>query len=203
VAYTVIRRYKVDRRSLDEVVDRARDRFIPRISDAPGFLSYSILRDDDDGDVVSISTFESRVQAEDSVRIAASWVREHLGPLLPTPPEVIGGEVGFRRIGPEATEARFGVMRLYRGVENLDEVARRVEAGLVPILAALPGFGAYSVLDAGGGTVISLSSFRDRDAAERSNREAAGWVRANLASLVPNPPTVSTGEILGARFRAP
>jgi quinol monooxygenase YgiN len=203
VAYTVIRRYKVDRQSLDEIVDRARDGFIPRISEAPGFLSYSIVRDDDGGDVLTISTFDSRAQAEDSVRIAASWVRENLGPLLPTPPEVIGGEVRFRRLGPAAADARYGVMRLYRGVETLDEVTRRVESGLVPILAALPGFGAYSVLDVGGGTVVSLSTFSDRVAATRSTLEAASWVGANLASLVPNPPTVSTGEILGSRFRTP
>src|SRR5262245_3008416 len=174
---------------------------MPRIAEAPGFLSYGIVRADN-GDALSISTFESRTQAEESIQTAAGWVKENLGPLLPHAPEVVGGEVRVRRVGPQAAEARYGVMRLYRGVRDVDDLARRVETGFVPIVGGLPGFGAYSVLDAGARTAISLSAFRDREAAERSTEAAAEWVRENLADLIlGGPPEVTTGEILGERFR--
>jgi len=96
----------------------------------------------------------------------------------------------------ESEQPRFGAMRRYRGVRNVEEAARRVEGGLVPILSKLPGFASYLVIDPGDGGVISLTAFRDRAAAEQSSQEARNWVQQNLAELVSGAPEVTTGEVL-------
>jgi hypothetical protein len=43
--------------------------------------------------LASVSVFESREGAEESIRMAADYIREHLASLLPNPPEVTAGEV--------------------------------------------------------------------------------------------------------------
>lgn len=198
MAYTVIRRYKVDRANVDEILRRGEEGFAPLISRAPGFVRYRMAQTDDG--VQTVSTFETRAQAEESVGMAAGWVKANLASLVPNPPEVVGGEVRIQKISG-SEPPRHGVMRVYRGVTDVDEAVRRAEAGLVPIIAGLPGFVSYTVLDAGGGTVVSLSGFRDREAAARSTQEAAAWVRQNLAELMPNPPEVSTAEIRVSKTR--
>ena len=83
------------------------------------------------------------------------------------------------------------------GVVN--ELIRRVEAKFVPMVSQVPGFVGYYVIDAGGGTVASVSVFEDRAGAEESTRRAADWVRDRLASLLPNPPQVTAGEVVVRR----
>jgi len=77
----------------------------------------------------------------------------------------------------------------------VDEVMRRAEESFVPIISKTPGFIAYYALDAGDGVVATISMFTDQAGAEESTRLAADYVRANLASLVPNPPEISAGEV--------
>jgi hypothetical protein len=51
------------------------------------------------------------------------------------------------------------------------------------------------MMDAGDGTVLTLSGFGDQAAAARSSEAAAGWVKENLADQVPDPPQVTTGTV--------
>ena len=76
----------------------------------------------------------------------------------------------------------------------VDELMRRVE-GFVPTISKVPGFIAYYALDAGGGVIASISIFWHQAGAEESNRMAADYVKANLASLLPNPPQITVGEL--------
>jgi len=87
------------------------------------------------------------------------------------------------------------VRRYEMDAEAVDELMRRVEEGFVPIISNAPGFIAYLALDAGDGVVASVSMFVDQAGAEESNRLAADYVRANLASLVSNPPEITAGEV--------
>ena len=90
----------------------------------------------------------------------------------------------------------YAVSRRYQADPGAaDEVARRVEQGFVPIISAVPGFISYTVNDWGGGVISSFSVFQDQASAEASVAKAAGWVRENLAALLPNPPEVTTYEV--------
>ncbi len=81
---------------------------------------------------------------------------------------------------------------------GVDELMRRVEEGFVPIISKVPGFIAYYALDAldeGGRVVASISIFTDQAGAEESDTVAAEWEMENLASLVPDPPESTAGEV--------
>jgi hypothetical protein len=45
--------------------------------------------------VFSVSVFQDQAAADESNRMAANWVKQHLAPLLPNPPEISAGEVKF------------------------------------------------------------------------------------------------------------
>ena len=90
--YGVLRTYKVSPGSVEEIVKRAEEGFVPLISKAPGFVRYMVI-DAGNGNVATTSAFETREQAENSVRLAADWVKQNLGTLLPNPPEVTTGEL--------------------------------------------------------------------------------------------------------------
>ena len=90
----------------------------------------------------------------------------------------------------------YAVIRRYEGVQSVDEVVRRVGEGLAPLISQVPGYVAYWAIDAGGGIVASVSIFQDQSGVEEATRRAAGWVQENLASLMPNPPQVTMGEIV-------
>lgn len=91
--YASIRRYKMDPGSVDELMRRVNEGFVPIVSKAPGFMAYYTVNGGG-GIVASISVFETQAGAEESNRMAASWVKENLASLLPTPPEITAGEVG-------------------------------------------------------------------------------------------------------------
>jgi hypothetical protein len=90
--YGVMRRYQVDPRNVEEIVRRATEGFVPIITQAPGFATYNVI-DVGNGTIVSISSFASKEQADNSTRQAAAWVGQNIGPLAPNPPEVTSAEV--------------------------------------------------------------------------------------------------------------
>jgi hypothetical protein len=90
----------------------------------------------------------------------------------------------------------YATVRRYEGVTDPSEAGRRVNEGFVPLISQVPGFVAYYWVDAGGGVMISTSVFEDQSGAEKSNKRAADYVRENLASLLPNPPQTTAGEVV-------
>ncbi|MDT0456439.1 hypothetical protein RM550_11945 [Streptomyces sp. DSM 41527] len=92
----------------------------------------------------------------------------------------------------------YAAIRRYEGVIDPIETARRVSEGFVPLMRQAPGFVAYYWIDAGNGVMISTSVFQDQAGAEQSIAKAAGFVQDNLASLLPNPPQVTTGKVVAS-----
>src|SRR3712207_2960102 len=90
--HLAIRRYEVDPVSMDEIVRHLNERFVPLIKDAQGFLVYYAL-DTGEGVLATVSVFEDREGAEESISMAADYIRQHLASLLPNPPQVTAGEV--------------------------------------------------------------------------------------------------------------
>ncbi len=86
-----VRKYVI-RGSMDELLKRIREGFVPILRGAPGFKSYSVVRVRGN-DVVTISMFENRAQAQESNVLAAEWVRENVASFVSGPPEIISGEM--------------------------------------------------------------------------------------------------------------
>jgi hypothetical protein len=77
---------------------------------------------------------------------------------------------------------RIAVYTITRGTAR--EVAERAEAGLLPIFRRQPGFVAYEGVRVGEDTIISLSSWQGAEQAEAATRQAADWVRQNIADRI-------------------
>jgi hypothetical protein len=90
--YVSIRRYKIAPGSTAELKRRIQEGFLPIISKLPGFVEY-FWTSSGENEMFSVNVFTDRKGAEESVRAAAQYVREHLTSLLPNPPEVMTGEV--------------------------------------------------------------------------------------------------------------
>ena len=91
----------------------------------------------------------------------------------------------------------YTTVRHYEGVTDMDAVVQEIKEGFLDSIRQVPGFVDYSVLDAGGGTLVTISVFEDRSGMEESDRRAAQWIQEhNLASYIPNPPQISEGEVL-------
>ncbi|HET9898241.1 MAG TPA: hypothetical protein VFQ44_25210 [Streptosporangiaceae bacterium] len=92
----------------------------------------------------------------------------------------------------------YAVVRRYNGVTDPEEAGRRVQDDFVRILREVPGFVAYYWVDAGDGVMLSASVFQDESGEEESTKKAAEYVRANLESLLPNPPQVTAGQVVAS-----
>jgi hypothetical protein len=92
--HATIRRYEgIDQSRTDELVKNADENLLPRLSKMPGFSGYYLI-EAGNGTMSSIGFFESSAQADESARVAASWVRdEKLERALPNPPKITGGKV--------------------------------------------------------------------------------------------------------------
>jgi len=90
--FSVIRHYHFDAKNGAEIDGRIRESFVPLIKKAKGFVRYYWL-DTGKGEGASLSVFQDKAGADESVRLAADYVREHLSKLLTQKPEVIEGPV--------------------------------------------------------------------------------------------------------------
>jgi hypothetical protein len=87
-------------------------------------------------------------------------------------------------------------MRRYEGITDDAEAGRLVDESFLPLLDQVPGFIAYYWIDAGDGAMASLSVFEDKAGADESVELARNWVRENAATLIPNPPQVTEGNVV-------
>lgn len=83
-----------------------------------------------------------------------------------------------------------GRMATYRFSGDAQDLGRRAEAGILPILQASPGFASYTV-SVGDGEVLSLSAWQTRADAEAADAAVAAWVSENMAGEL---------ELVGVRY---
>ena len=70
------------------------------------------------------------------------------------------------------------VIRKFNKMRELDEVARRAEAGVGPLLREAPGFKAYYICDGGHGVGFSVTIFESRAAAAtEASAKALIWIQ--------------------------
>jgi len=90
--FAVIRHYHFDPKDGAEIDRRIHDEFVPLVKGAKGFVRYYWL-DTGNGEGASLSVYKDKAGAEESVRLAADYLKEHLSKLLTQKPEIIEGPV--------------------------------------------------------------------------------------------------------------
>jgi hypothetical protein len=95
----------------------------------------------------------------------------------------------------------FAAIRRYHTDPNsIEEVARRVTEGFLPLISEMSGFVVYIALNAGQGEYGTVSVFEDQASAEESNRVAEQWVNENLRDLLPAP-EFAAGEVVAYKAK--
>jgi hypothetical protein len=98
--YATVRRYEgVDQSRTDELTKKVDQSLLPRLSKLPGFEGYYLI-EAGNGVMSSIGIFDTSAHADESTRIAATWVREEkLETALPNEPKITDGEVIVHKNG--------------------------------------------------------------------------------------------------------
>jgi heme-degrading monooxygenase HmoA len=89
--FVVIRKYKVQRGSGAGLAQRVREGFLPLLRQMRGFRGYHLL-DGGPDILISVTTFESAVEALASSEAAAEWVRNNVLEFTKGMPEVMAGD---------------------------------------------------------------------------------------------------------------
>jgi hypothetical protein len=92
--HATIRRYEsIDQSRKAEVLKKVDEMLLPVLSELPGFSGYSLV-DAGNGVMTSVGFFDTAAQAEESTRVAGTWLREQkLETALPSPPKITSGNV--------------------------------------------------------------------------------------------------------------
>jgi hypothetical protein len=90
--FAVVRHYHFkpeDGPKIDEMIQRD---FVPLIKKAKGFVRYYWL-DTGEGEGASFGVFLDKAGADESIELAADYVKHHLAKVLTQKPEIIEGPV--------------------------------------------------------------------------------------------------------------
>jgi hypothetical protein len=101
--FTVVREYRMTAGSIDDLMHTVDVGIADVFADQEGFVGYEVL-DAGNGRIVSITTFEDRDGAENSMALAADFVREELGEFGVVRTNAMTGEVMVSRAGSRMLE---------------------------------------------------------------------------------------------------
>lgn len=90
--FGVVRHYHFDKKDAAEIDRLVRDDFVPLIKNAKGFVRYYWL-DTGNGEGASFGVFKDKAGADESVQLAAKFVKEKMAKFMIQKPEVIEGPI--------------------------------------------------------------------------------------------------------------
>ena len=90
--HATVRRAHFRPGSMDEVIQRVNDTFVPAVTTMSGFVDFYLVRLDNDT-VSTLSIFGTQPEAEAANTFFADWAKRELASLLQGPPEIAVGEV--------------------------------------------------------------------------------------------------------------
>jgi hypothetical protein len=98
--HATIRRYAgVDQNRTVELTGKVNETLVPKLSKLQGFKGYYMI-EAGNGIISELGLFETPEQADESTKLAASWVRdEKLETAFPNPPKITSGRVVTHRTG--------------------------------------------------------------------------------------------------------
>ena len=101
--HATIRRYEgVDQNRTVELTDKVNETLVPKLSKLEGFKGYYMF-EDANGVITSLGLFETAAQADESAKLASSWIRdERLENAFPNPPKITSGKVMTHKNGVTA-----------------------------------------------------------------------------------------------------
>lgn len=90
--YAVVRHYHFNKEVSEKIDKLVQNLLLPLLKKAQGFISYYWL-DTGEGEGASLSVFEDKAGADESIHIAAEFVKEHMADFVMQKTEIIEGPV--------------------------------------------------------------------------------------------------------------
>jgi hypothetical protein len=90
--FAVVRHYHFDKKDSKEIDRLVREEFVPLIKKARGFVRYYWL-DTGEGEGASFGVFKDKAGADESVQLAADFVKTKMSKYVMQKPEVIEGPI--------------------------------------------------------------------------------------------------------------
>jgi len=90
--FAVVRHYHFDKKDSKEIDRLVQHEFVPLIKKAKGFVRYYWL-DTGNGEGASFGVFKDKAGADESVRLAADFVKSKMSKIVMQKPEVIEGPI--------------------------------------------------------------------------------------------------------------
>ena len=105
--FSSVRRYRLRSGSIDDLLHLVDTDFAESVQEMDGFLEYQVL-ECGNGEIITVTTFKDRRSAEESMGMAADWVRDTL----------------TRRFDLERLEGFVGEVAISRASEDVTVPAR-------------------------------------------------------------------------------
>lgn len=90
--FAVIRHYHFKPQDGPQIDQMIQEGFVPIIKKAQGFIRYYWL-DTGAGEGASVGVFKDKAGADESIALAADYVKHHLSKVLTQKPEIIEGPI--------------------------------------------------------------------------------------------------------------
>jgi hypothetical protein len=206
--FASIRRYRLQRGSMEELTRRVDEGFAEDLGRRPGFVAYEFM-DCGDGEIMTLSVFRDADEAEASRELALRWTEENLQDLEFGRLEALRGEILVSRAARDMLEPghagaarKFASVRRYRlRTGSIGELMHIVDEVFADEIEAMDGFEAYHALDCCS-EIVSISLLRDQAAAEESDERALEFVRRELGDFDIERTEVLGGEVMVRRAMA-
>ena len=75
--FASVRRYRLESGSIDDLLHLVDSDFAESVQELDGFVEYQLV-ECGNGEIVTITTFTDRSSAEESMQLAANWIRDTL-----------------------------------------------------------------------------------------------------------------------------
>ena len=98
--HVTIRRYDgIDPNRTVELTDKVNETLVPKLSEMQGFKGYYLI-EGENGVLSSLGLYETAAQADESTKVASTWVRdEKLETAFPNAPKISSGKVVAHKNG--------------------------------------------------------------------------------------------------------
>jgi hypothetical protein len=206
--FASMRRYRLERGTMQELARRIDEDFAERLSAQPGFVSYEFINCGR-GEFMTMSVFATLEQAEASRELARHWAEEHRDEFAFPRLEAAHGEILVGRaaqgmleeshVGSARKAATIWRYRLRAG--SVDALMRKVDDVFADRFHAMDGFEAWHAFECGPDEFLWISVVRDLSVAEESDERAFHLIHEVLRDFSLQRVSSARGELIVSRAR--
>jgi hypothetical protein len=207
--FASMRRYRLERGTMDELARRIDEDFAVRLAVQPGFVAYEFVNCGF-GKFMTMSVFSTLEQAEASRDLARRWAEEHSGSFSFPRLEAAHGEILVGRaaegmldeshIGSARKPVTIWRYRIRQG--SVEDLMHKVDRVFADRFGTLEGFEAWHAFECGEDEFLWIAYVSNLSVAEETDEWASRFLREELREFGLQRRSSARGELLVSRVAA-